>query len=70
MGQGDALAIASRRGPGLRAGLCLPRILDSPVFNDDIGSAGEPFLVTPKLLQGFSRVMRDATASGIAKRFQ
>jgi hypothetical protein len=36
-------------GLGLRAGLSLPRILESPVFNDDIGDAGQPFRVLEPL---------------------
>ena len=51
-------------------GLLLAGVLVVPVLTNDIAGAGEPFFVTPELLQGFRRVMLDAIAGGVAERFQ
>jgi hypothetical protein len=41
-----------------------------PELANDLAGAGEPFLVAPELLQGFSRVVFDAITHGVAKRFE
>ena len=48
----------------------LAGVLVMPELANDLTGAGEPFLVAPELLQGFGRVMFDAVARGVAKRFE